>query len=190
LTQAQSPGRHYRFGVPDLLAELKIDQLRWAGPPEPDAYSALFRSNYALKQLDILWQEDIEPEWRRRHTRHQNDQTRFLQLRRRAAENALRDESALRYIQLAPRFLEADDAVSAYRAAYATNTDDPKVCFAAGLALLRAGAAQEGAQALLRAAELQPELAARVTALIQEHRSALAHKEIFNDDTAMQSICA
>lgn len=190
LMQAQTARGWRAYRIPDLLAELKIERLHWPGLPDPDAFSALFPSGTLLKQLDGLWQQEIEQEWRKRHARFQSDQSRFRQLQRRAADQALRGTSALRYIQLAPRFLGEADTVPAYRAVYATNADDPKVCFGAGLALLRAGAAQEGSQALQRAADLEPALARRVHVLIKEHRQALVRKEVFNEDAVIHGVCA
>jgi hypothetical protein len=190
LMEAQTPSGRNQSGVRDLLAELKLDHLHWSGLPTPNVFCVLFRSTAALKQLDQLWQRDIEPEWRRRHARFQNDRARFEQLQRRAAAGELRGESALRYIALTPRFLEGADALPAYRGVYATNRDDARVCFAAGLALLRVGAGQEGSQALLRAADLDPSLAGRAHALVDEHSQEWVHKESLNGKAVVREICA
>ena len=190
LLEAQTASDRHQSGVRDLLAELRLDHLRWSGLPTPNAFCVLFKSTGVLKQLDQLWQQDIEPEWRRRHARFQNDRSRFEQLQRRAAQGELRGESALRYTRLAPRFLEKADALAGYRGVYATNHDDYRVCFAAGLALLRGGAGEEGSRALLRAAELEPSLAKRAQALIDEHRQEWIHQESFNSKTNVREICA
>jgi hypothetical protein len=190
LMQAQTARGWRAYRIPDLLAELKIERLHWTGLPDPDAFSALFISGNVLKQLDGLWQQEIELEWRKRHARYQSDQSRFRQLQRRAADQALRGASALHYIQLVPRFLGEADTIPAYRAVYATNADDPKVCFAAGLALLRAGAGQDGSQALQRAADIDPALTRRVRVLIREHRQALVRKEVFNEHAVIHGVCA
>lgn len=172
LMQVQTAGDRRRSGVRDLLAELKLDHLRWSGLPTPNAFCVLFKNTELLKQLDQLWQHDIEPEWRRRHANFQNDRTRFEQLQRRALQGELRGESALRYLKLAPRFLDKSDARTGYHNVYVTNRDDYTVCFAAGVALLRVGAGDEGGQALLRASELEPSLETRAKALIDEQRQA------------------
>lgn len=190
LLQAQTAGEASQSGIRDLLAELRLDHLKWAGLPEPNAFSALFKSATVLKQLDTCWQQDIEPEWRRRHARFQEEQARFQQLQKRADENGLRDESALRYIKLSTRFMKPADALNACRQVYRTNRDDPRVCFAAGLALLRAGSGQEGTRALQRAAELDPALAPRAQTLINEHRQAWARSDPANENRQVQEICA
>ncbi len=190
LVQAQTAGDRHELGVRDLLAELKLEHLQWSGLPTPNAFCIMFTSTAVLKQLDQLWQQDIEPEWRRRHARFQNDRSRFAQLQRRAAAGELRAESALRYIKLAARFLDKTDGLAGYRGVYATNRDDAKVCFAAGLALLRAGAGEEGSQALVRAAELEPSLATRAQALIVEHWQKWIHEGSFRDSADVREICA
>ncbi len=190
LMEAQTASDRRQSSVRDLLAELKLDHLRWSGLPTPNAFCVLFKSTSLLRQLDQLWQQDIEPEWRHRHARFQNDRARFEQLQRRAARGELRGESALRYIKLTPRFLEKSEALAGCRGAYATNRDDSKVCFAAGLALLRAGAGQDGSQALLRAAELEPSLARRAHALIDEYRQQWIHEDSFSGKSIVREICA
>jgi hypothetical protein len=190
LMQAQTAGDRHRSGVRDLLAELKLDHLSWSGLPTPNAFCLLFESTGVLKQLDQLWQHEIEPQWRRRHTRFQNDRSRFEQLQRRASQGELRGDSALRYIKLAPRFLEKADALAGCRGVYVTNHDDSKVCFAAGRALLRAGAGQEGGQALLRAAELDPAVAPQAHALIEEHGQKWIHEDPINGKAAVHGLRA
>lgn len=190
LTQAQAAGEASQSGIRDLLAELRLDHLSWSGLPDPNTFSALFKSATVLKQLDTSWQEDIEPEWRRRHARYQDDQRRFEQLQKRAEENGLRDESALRYLNLSARFLKPADALAACRSVYSTNRDDPRICFAAGLSMLRAGAGQDGTRALQRAAELDPSLAKRAHALINEHRQAWVHADAQDSSAHVQGICA
>jgi hypothetical protein len=191
LLQAQTAGEAAQSGIRDLLAEVQLDHLSWSGLPEPNTFSAMFKSTTVLKQLDTRWQEDIEPEWRRLHAAYQEDQMRFRQLQKRAENDALRDESALRYLKLSARFLKPADALAACRRVYGTNSDDPRVCFAAGLSMLRLGAGQEGIQALQRAADLDPSLANRVHALINEHRQAWAHPERREDENRrVAGICA
>lgn len=190
LMQAQTAGEQQQTGVRDLLAELRIDQLSWSGLPQPNVFDELFTSSHILKQLDTFWQRDVEPEWRRRHALFQNDQLRFRQLQKRAAESGLRGESALRYIKLAPHFLELADTLSVYRDVFNNNRDDARVCFAAGLAQLRAGAIAEGSSALQRAGELDPALARRARSLISEHRQARLSEEIGGGAVPSQGICA
>lgn len=190
LMQSQGASEQRQTGVRDLLADLRIEHLRWSGLPHPNAFDDLSVSSKFLKQLDTFWQRDIEPEWRRRHAQFQNDQARFRQLQKQAAKNGLRGGSALRYIKLAPHFLEIPDTVSVYHTAYSNNRDDAKVCFAAGLALLRAGATEEGSSALQRAAELEPSLARRARALIDKHRQAWVTEDDYNQNTLRQEICA
>jgi hypothetical protein len=190
LMEAQTPSDRNHSGVRDLLAELKLDHLRWSGLPTPNVFCIMFRSTSVLKQLDQLWQHDIEPEWRRRHAHFQTDRARFEQLHKRATAGELRGESAVRYITLTPRFVEEADALPVYRGVYATNRDDGKVCFAAGLALLRAGAGQEGSQALLRAAELDPSLARRAHALIDQNKQEWVHEESVTGEAVVREICA
>jgi hypothetical protein len=176
LLQARSAADRYYADTRDLLAELQLDELQWRGLPEPSAFKLLFGYGAVLKQLDALWQEEVEPEWRRCHAQFQRDRLRFDQLQKRAAGSSLRDESALRYIDLAPRFLDQTDTLVAYRKVCAANHDDARVCLAAGTAMLHAGDSREGYKALQRAAELDPSLAERVRVLIEEHRSAWVHQ--------------
>jgi len=189
LMQSQTAGEP-QTGIRDLLADLRIDHLRWSGLPQPSAFDDLFESNNILKQLDTFWQRTIEPEWRQRHAQFQNNQMRFRQLQKRAAESSLRGESALRYIKLAPHFMKLTDTLSLYHKVYSDNRDDAKVCFAAGLALLRSGANEEGCSAMQRAAELEPNLARRARALIKEYRQAWVTKDSQNQEALMQEICA
>jgi hypothetical protein len=189
LVQSQAVSEQ-QTGVRDLLADLRIEHLSWSGLPKPNAFDDLLESNNILKQLDRFWQRNIEPEWRRRHVLFQNDQIRFKQLHKRDAEFGLHGESALRYIKLAPDFLDLDDTISAYHNVYSNNRDDAKVCYAAGLALLRAGANEEGSSALLRAAELEPSLARRARTLITEHRQAWVNDGQSNHRSIMQGVCA
>jgi hypothetical protein len=190
LAQAQAAGHASQSGLRDLLAELQLDHLAWPGLPEANAFGALFKSATVLKQLDTCWQQDIEQEWRQRHTDFQDELSRFQQLQKRAGEDGLRDESALRYIKLGSRFLKPADAMAAWRRVYRSNRDDPRVCFAAGLAMLRSGAGQEGTQALQRAAELDPSLADRAYSLINEHRQAWVHADTTTGNSQVRGICA
>jgi hypothetical protein len=59
-----------------------------------------------------------------------------------------------------------------YRSTYASNPNDAKVCFACGLAMLRATTGAEGADALELAKTLDPSLAKRANALLEEFRRA------------------
>jgi hypothetical protein len=190
LVQAQTASDWHQTGVRDLLAELKLEHLLWSGLPTPNAFCVMFKSTGVLKELDQLWQEDIELEWQRRHEHFQNDRSRFEQLQRRAAAGDLRGESALRYIKLVSRFQAEGEATACYRGVYATNQDDAKVCFAAGLALLLAGVVEDGSQALLRAAELEPAVAQRVRALIAEHRKRWMTEEADQINPDVRDICA
>jgi hypothetical protein len=190
LMQSQAPSEQQQTGVRDLLADLRIDHLCWSGLPHQNAFDDLFETNSVLKDLDALWQQDIEPEWRRRHAHFQSDQIRFRQLQKQAAKNGLRGESALRYLKLAPHFLEMSATLSLYHKVYNNNRDDAKVCFAAGLALLRAGANEEGSNALKRAATLEPSLAKRAQALIKEHRRAWVTEDDISQEAPMQGACA
>lgn len=160
--------------VRDLLAELRIDQLTWRGLPRPGVFNKLFKSADILKQLDSWWQQQIEPQWRKRHADFQEDLARFKQLHKRARENKLRGDAALRYIKLCAAFLKPTEALTAYARVGDGNRDDAKVCFAAGLALLRTGGGERGVQALQRAADLEPALTNRTQALIHQHRKSWA----------------
>lgn len=177
LLQAQTAGNNQQVGVRDLLAALRIDHLAWKGLPAENAFDALFDNNEILKQLDSYWQNLIEPEWRLAHTQYKNDESRFDQLQKRALEQGLRGESALKLIKLAPRFVDEADALSIYQGIYNYNTDDAKVCFSSGLALLSAGETNTGIMALQRAATLEPTLAKRAHILINEHRQAWVHSD-------------
>ncbi|MGW8309617.1 MAG: hypothetical protein ACWGNB_01020 [Thiogranum sp.] len=184
LLQARSATDRYFADTRDLLAELQLDELPWSGLPEPGAFKLMFGYGAVLKRLDSLWQQEVEPEWRRCHSDFQRDRLRFEQLQKRAAGTGLRDESALRYIDLAPRFLDQTDTLAAYRKVYAANRDDARVCFAAGTAMLHASDSREGYKALQRAADIDPSLADRARALIEEHRSAWVHQRTDSDQTA------
>jgi len=189
LIQSQAASEQ-QTGVRDLLADLRIEHLSWSGLPQPNAFDELFVSSSILKQLDRFWQRNIEPEWRRRHALFQSDQIRFKQLQKKDAEFGLRGESALRYVKLAPNFLDLTDTISVYHNIYSNNRDDAKVCFAAGLSLLRAGAIEEGSSALQRAAELDSSLARRARTLIKEHRRAWVNDDRLKHRTIMQGVCA
>ena len=68
--------------------------------------------------------------------------------------------------------MEKDEALDYYRRTLEINHNDAKVCFACGLGLLRAGAINAGSSVLQRAASLEPLLAKRAQALINEHKNA------------------
>lgn len=172
LIQAQAVGNNRHAGVRDLLAELRIDHLDWTGLPKKSAFDSLFENTGVLKQLDRYWQNRIEPEWQLVHTQYKDNQSRFNRLQKRALEQGLRGESALKLIKLAPRFVDQTDALDIYQGIYNHNTDDAKICFSCGLALLHAGETNTGVSALQRAATLEPALAKRAHSLINEHRQA------------------
>ncbi|MGD8842913.1 MAG: hypothetical protein PVJ83_05500 [Gammaproteobacteria bacterium] len=190
LLQARSATDRYFADTRDLLAELQLDELPWSGLPGPGAFKLMFGYGAVLKRLDSLWQQEVEPEWRRCHSDFQRDRLRFEQLQKRAAGTGLRDESALRYIDLAPRFLDQTDTLAAYRKVYATNRDDARVCFAAGTAMLDVGDNRQGYKALQRAADIDPSLAERARALIEEHSSAWVHQHAGSDPGATRQAFA
>ena len=185
LLDAQTFGKQQQTGVRDLLAELRIDHLAWPGLPAENAFNTLFSNSEILKQLDKHWQRTIEPEWRQAHTRYKNHESRFNQLKQRAEEQGLRGESALRFIKLVPQFVEKQAAIDIYQDAYNNNTDDAKVCFACGLALLRNGASNTGVAALQRSAALDPALEKRTRSLINEHRNAWVDEDAAPQHTSM-----
>jgi hypothetical protein len=172
LMEAQTFGKQQKTGVRDMLAELRIDQLAWPGLPSDNAFDSLFSNSKVLKQLDAYWQSTIEPEWRAAHERYKNDEHRFNQLKTRALEQGLRGKSALKFIKLAPQFMDSEPASDVYQEIYNNNTDDAKVCFACGLALLRNNSSNAGIAALQRAESLDPTLAKRARTLISKHRNA------------------
>lgn len=185
LLEAQTFGKQQQTDVLDLLAELRIDHLSWPGLPAENAFNSLFDNSNILKKLDTYWQNTIEPQWREAHTRYKNDESRFNELGRRAREQGLRGESALNFIKLAPRFVEIQEALSVYQEIYNNNTDDAKVCFACGLALLRNNASNAGITALQRASTLNPVLAKRAQTLIKEQRNAWVDEEPVRSHTSM-----
>lgn len=172
LMQSQAVTGNAHAGVRDLLAELRIEHLTWSGLPEENAFDSLLGDRALLKQMDSYWQKRIEPEWQAVHRAYQQDETRFSKLRERLSEQGLRGKSALNLVRLAPRFVEEPELTDICQSVYAHNTDDAKVCFACGLTFLRTGVTQDGTAALQRAATLEPSLAKRAQALIQEHRTA------------------
>jgi len=80
--------------------------------------------------------------------------------------------------------LEADQAVEVHRSMYKGNLDDANICYASGREMLLSGYAQEGCQALQRAAELDSSLAHNAHALIDEHRRAW---QSFDDEYSVES---
>ncbi|HED19812.1 MAG TPA: hypothetical protein ENI74_09980 [Gammaproteobacteria bacterium] len=178
LLQAQSHGDGgSQPGLRDLLAESGIDHLHWSQPPQANAFQNLFASTDILKSLDTLWQAVIEPEWNQRHTRFQNDRLRFEKLQTRAGQQALRGDSARRYIKLVGRFMDREKAVTVYRNMYQANLNDAGLCFNSGCEMLKSGQLREGYEALQRAAELDSSLANRAHAMINEHRHAWIHED-------------
>ncbi len=177
LMEAQTFGKQQETGVRDMLAELRIDHLTWPGLPAENAFDSLFRNMKILKQLDAYWQNMIEPEWRHAHERYKNDERRFDQLKTRALEQGLRGNSALKFIKLAPQFLANESASDIYEEIYANNTDDAKVCFACGLALLRNNRSDAGIAAFQTAESLDPTLANRARTLITKHRNAWVEED-------------
>ena len=177
LMEAQTFSKRQDTRVRDMLAELRIDHLTWPGLPPENAFDSLFENAKTLKQLDVHWQSTIEPEWRQAHERYKNDERRFNQLKTRALEQGLRGDSALKFIRLAPQFMDNESASDVYQEIFSNNTNDPKVCFACGLALLRNNSSNAGIAALQRAESLDPTLAKRARALITEHRNAWVDEE-------------
>ncbi len=185
LLEAQTFGNQQQTEVRDLLAELRIDHLAWPGLPAESAFAALFRNNEILKQLDTYWQNTIEPQWRHAHARYKNHESRFKHLKKRSREQGVRGESALKLVKLVPQFVDGEAALSLYQEVYDNNTDDAKVCFACGLALLRNSATNAGITALQRAATLDPALAKRTVALINKYRNAWVNQDPAHQHTTM-----
>jgi len=170
LLQAQICNEKNRADLRELLAGLGIEHLQWPGLPEDNAFHSIFTSTAILKSLDTYWQSTIESEWTERHRKFCQDRLRFEKLQARAHQ--LRGNSALRYVQLAARFLDRDQAIAVCRAMYDTNQDDANLCFTSGRELLIAGCIKEGCAALQRASELDSSLANHAHALINEHQQA------------------
>lgn len=168
LLQAQICNEKNRPDLRELLASLGIEHLQWSGLPMENAFQSLFTSTAILKSLDSHWQNIIEAEWTEKHEKFRQDRLRFEKLRARA--HMLRGSSALRYVDLAARFLDQDQAIAVYRDMYIANHSDANLCFTSGRNLLIAGCTQEGCTALQRASELDGSLANRAHALISEHR--------------------
>ena len=170
LLQAQICNEKNNTALRELLAGLGIEHLQWPGLPADNAFHSIFTSTAILKSLDSYWQTSIEAEWTERHNRFRQDRQRFEKLRARAHQ--LRGTSALRYVQLATRFLDQDQAAEVCRDMYNANQGNANLCFTSGRELLIAGCTQEGCAALQRASELDSSLANRAHALINEHRQA------------------
>lgn len=190
LTEAQAFGKQQQTGVRDLLAELRIDHLAWPGLPAESAFDTLFSNKEILKQLDTYWQNTIETQWRDAHARYKNHEFRFDQLKIRAQEQGLRGESALKFVKLAPQFVDHQGAIAIYKEMYNNNSDDAKVCFACGLALLRSSSVNAGITALQRAANLDPALAKRARALVSEHGNAWVDEEPADQHVTMEHATA
>lgn len=190
LIEAQTFGKQQQNGVRDLLAELRIDHLSWQGLPAESAFKALFSNREILKQLDTYWQNNIEPEWREAHATYKNQESRFNELKKRSGKPGLRGGSALNLIKLVPQFVAGNAALEIYMDVYKNNTDDAKVCFACGLALLRHGSATEGTAAMQRAATLNPALEKRTRALINESRTAWIDEDPAPQDATMAQATA
>ncbi|MCO6413131.1 MAG: hypothetical protein J5I92_10340 [Thiogranum sp.] len=172
LLQAQT-GRHAsRHDFRDLLADLNLDQLHWAGLPEQSAFAAIFGDTTLLKQLDDLWRSMAATEWGQRYARFQQQRSRFEQLQEKSRHQVLRGDSAINYVKLAARFLERADAVTVYRRMQANNLDSAAVCFVCGVQMLAADHIEEGIDALQHAAELDNALANRVHAMIDALRQS------------------
>jgi hypothetical protein len=190
LLEAQAFGKQQQTGVRDLLAELRIDQLAWPGLPAESAFDTLFGNKEILKQLDTYWQNTIETQWRDAHARYKNDEFRFNQLKIRAREQGLRGASALKFVKLAPQFVDQQGAIAIYKEMYNNNFDDAKVCFACGLALLRSSSVNDGIRALQRAATLDPALAKRAHALVSEHGNTWVDEEPAHQHITMEHATA
>lgn len=170
LLRAQAGVSPHRSEFRDLLAGLNLDLLDWPGLPEASAFDKLFRGREVLSRLDKHWQQSVAESWRRRHERFQQDRKRFEGLHRRATTDTLHGASAYRYVKLAKRFLKRADAVAAYVCVYRCNLDDAEMCMLCGRELLAADCPAEGARALQRACEIQPELADQIEALIRNQQ--------------------
>jgi hypothetical protein len=180
LLQAQAGSNADQAGVRDLLSDLGFEQLNWSQIPEDNAFHGLFESADILKNLDEQWQKEIQPEWNRRYSAFQEEKTRFERLQKIAHDKHLRGASALRYVELAGKFLEQEQAISVYRQMFQANNTNATMCFATGRQMLLAGLIEEGCTALQRASELDSSLANRAHALINEHkRSHAKHRRAF-----------
>jgi|AMFO01.1.fsa_nt_gi hypothetical protein len=155
----------------DLLAGLGLDRLTWSGLPEQPASTRLL-SPSILKALDSDWQTRIQPQWDEHHARFQHDLKRFKQLQQQHAEQALQNEPAMRYVQLAKQLLDADEMAKICQSVCENNRNDAALNFTCGRQLVEAGHSRTGYEALRRAAELDPALAHRAQAIINEQDRA------------------
>jgi hypothetical protein len=183
LLQAQAGSLRDHHDLRDLLADLNIDHLDWHALPETVSFHKIFESAGILKRLDTYWRSSIEADWSERHARWQKEKVRFDSLLKKARDGKLHGSSAIRFVQMATRFLAKQPAVIATQQVYQSNQDSASVCFASGRELLRTGNFSEGTQALQRAAELDNSLANGAYALINQHNHVSAVKKRSNRQT-------
>lgn len=160
----------------DLLAGLGLERLGWSGLPEHPASSRLLSSDI-LKALDSDWQTRIQPEWDKHHSRFQNDLKRFKHLQQQHADQALHNEPAMRYIQLAKQLVDGDEMARICHSVCENNRNDAALNFTCGRQLVEAGHSRSGCKALQRAAELDPSLAHRAHAIINEQNRAWLNED-------------
>jgi len=154
-------------GTRDLMAHLCIDHLDWPGLPKRTIFDRLFDSSRILKKMDRYWQDSVKQDWEEAYANHKNDRERFERLR--PQQQKLRGDSALRYINLTPSFVSGEEEIQIYRDIVTSNPEDARVCFACGLAMLRASQGKRGKDALNRARSLEPKLSRRVKELFGEY---------------------
>jgi len=175
LLQAQAGSETAGHGLRDLLAELGLEYLFWSGLPEINAYSSVLHSSTLLGELDRYWQSQAKPEWDRRHREFQGEKRRFDNLNEKSKTQILRGDSAIRYVQLAERFLDQEQVIEVCRTVFRNNMDNAWVSFACGQALLTAGDIRLGCKVMQHASELDISLANRAHALMNEYqRSSIA----------------
>lgn len=156
----------------ELMAGLGIEHLHWNGLPAESAAHVLLDEKL-LRQLDLHWQNRIQPHWNERHLRFQQSRNRFRVLLKRHREEApLRARAALRLVRLAERFTRPAEFGDICRSVADANRTDAGVQFACGERLLKIGATTDGLQALKRAAALDERLKPRAESLARSRRTA------------------
>jgi len=78
----------------------------------------------------------------------------------------------MRYVQLAKQLLDADEMAKICQSVCENNRNDAALNFTCGRQLVEAGHSRTGYEALRRAAELDPALAHRAQAIINEQDRA------------------